>query len=138
MPGDSDIEIRPVIEASDFGEEFTPAMQEQEALTHAWAAQGVVGQLLYGTGLRLMEGLRLRVKDIDFDRRAIVVREGKGGKDRIVMLPASLEAPLRGGFASAGVASFCGGTGLTAVAAPVGRGFALAASLFFSSGVKAW
>jgi integron integrase len=53
------------------------------------------GQLLYGTGMRLTEGLRLRVKDIDFDRRAIVVREGKGGKDRVVMLPAALEAPLR-------------------------------------------
>ena len=58
-------------------------------------------QLLYGTGLRLMEGLRLRVKDIDFERRAIVVREGKGGKDRIVMLPAALEAPLRAQLAQA-------------------------------------
>ena len=53
------------------------------------------GQLLYGTGLRLLEGLRLRVKDIEFDRRAIIVREGKGGKDRVVMLPATLEQPLR-------------------------------------------
>lgn len=53
------------------------------------------GQLLYGTGMRLMEGLRLRVKDIDFERRAIVVREGKGGKDRVVMLPAALESALR-------------------------------------------
>jgi len=52
-------------------------------------------QLLYGTGMRLTEGLRLRVKDIDFDRRAIVVREGKGFKDRVVMLPAALERPLR-------------------------------------------
>ncbi len=59
------------------------------------------GQLLYGTGMRLLEGLRLRVKDIDFARRAIVVREGKGGKDRIVMLPASLEAPLRAQLAAA-------------------------------------
>jgi integron integrase len=58
-------------------------------------------QLLYGTGMRLMEGLRLRVKDIDFERRAIVVREGKGGKDRIVMLPAALEAPLRTQLAQA-------------------------------------
>ena len=53
------------------------------------------GQLLYGTGLRLLEGLRLRVQDIDFARRAIIVREGKGSKDRVVMLPASLEQPLR-------------------------------------------
>lgn len=59
------------------------------------------GQLLYGTGMRLLEGLRLRVKDIDFARRAIVVREGKGGKDRIVMLPASLEQALRTQLAAA-------------------------------------
>jgi integron integrase len=52
-------------------------------------------QLLYGTGMRLMEGIRLRVKDVDFDHRAIIVREGKGGKDRVVMLPETLEAPLR-------------------------------------------
>lgn len=56
---------------------------------------GLVGRLLYGTGMRLLEGLRLRVKDVDFDRRAIVVREGKGFKDRVVMLPAALEEPLR-------------------------------------------
>lgn len=59
------------------------------------------GHLLYGTGVRLLEGLRLRVKDIDFERRAIVVREGKGGKDRVVMLPASLEQPLRDQLAAA-------------------------------------
>ena len=52
-------------------------------------------QLLYGTGMRLMEGMRLRVKDVDFAHRAIIVREGKGAKDRVVMLPAALEAPLR-------------------------------------------
>ena len=51
--------------------------------------------MLYGTGLRLMECLRLRVKDIDFARHEILVRHGKGGKDRRTMLPASLEAPLR-------------------------------------------
>jgi integron integrase len=59
------------------------------------ASYGLVGRLLYGTGMRLLEGLRLRVKDVDFDRRAIVVREGKGFKDRVVMLPAVLEQPLR-------------------------------------------
>lgn len=62
---------------------------------------GLVGRLLYGTGMRLLEGLRLRVKDIDFDRRAIVVREGKGFKDRVVMLPAALEGPLRDQLAKA-------------------------------------
>ena len=62
---------------------------------------GLLAQLLYGTGMRLLEGLRLRVKDIEFDRRAVVVREGKGTKDRVVMLPASLEAPLRAKLAAA-------------------------------------
>jgi integron integrase len=56
---------------------------------------GLIARLLYGTGMRKMEGLRLRVKDVDFDRRLIVVRDGKGGKDRITMLPSALEQPLR-------------------------------------------
>jgi len=54
----------------------------------------LVGRLLYGTGMRLLEGLRLRVKDVDFARRVIIVRDGKGGKDRVVMLPAALDGPL--------------------------------------------
>jgi len=52
-------------------------------------------QLLYGTGMRLNEGLQLRVKDMDFERRTIIVREGKGGKDRAVMLPQSLILGLK-------------------------------------------
>ena len=55
----------------------------------------VLGQLLYGTGMRITEALQLRVKDVDFERGLIVVREGKGGKDRVVMLPASLAPVLR-------------------------------------------
>lgn len=55
----------------------------------------LLARLLYGTGMRRNEGLALRVKDVDFDRHAIVVRDGKGGKDRVVMLPRSLEEPLR-------------------------------------------
>jgi integron integrase len=55
---------------------------------------GLVAQLLYGSGLRLLEGLRLRVKDIQFSQLQITVREGKGGKDRITMLPARLKEPL--------------------------------------------
>jgi integron integrase len=51
--------------------------------------------LLYGSGLRLMECLRLRVKDLDFDRRQIVVRDGKGGKDRVTVLPERYREPLR-------------------------------------------
>ncbi|MGE0827219.1 MAG: tyrosine-type recombinase/integrase [Candidatus Binatia bacterium] len=50
--------------------------------------------LLYGAGLRLTEGLRLRVKDIDFTANHIVIREGKGDKDRITMLPAVVKKPL--------------------------------------------
>ncbi len=60
--------------------------------------EGTVGlmlRLLYGTGMRLMEGVRLRVKDVDFDRREITVRDGKGGKDRVTMLPESLREALR-------------------------------------------
>ena len=53
-----------------------------------------LGQLLYGTGMRITEALQLRVKDVHFDRRVIVVRQGKGGKDRVVMLPATLAPAL--------------------------------------------
>ena len=55
----------------------------------------LLARLLYGTGMRLLEGVRLRVKDVDFPRGVIVVRDGKGGKDRVVMLPQSLVEPLR-------------------------------------------
>lgn len=51
--------------------------------------------LLYGSGLRLMECLRLRVKDLDFEHRSITVRSGKGGKDRVVVLPDPCIAPLK-------------------------------------------
>ena len=54
-----------------------------------------MAKLLYGSGLRLMECLRLRVKDLDFERRAVVVRDGKGQEDRVTMLPDSLVAPLK-------------------------------------------
>ncbi len=54
----------------------------------------LVAQVLYGTGMRLMEGLRLRVKDVEFERREILIRDGKGGKDRVTMLPDRLAEPL--------------------------------------------
>jgi len=56
--------------------------------------QWLIAGLLYGSGLRLMEAVRLRVKDVDFSRRAIVVRHGKGGKDRVVTLSDRLIEPL--------------------------------------------
>lgn len=55
----------------------------------------LLARLLYGTGMRLMEGIRLRVKDVDFERHVIIVREAKGNKDRVVMLPRSLAPALR-------------------------------------------
>jgi len=55
----------------------------------------LMAKLLYGSGLRLMECLRLRVKDIDFERHEIIVRDAKGGHERVTMLPASLVAPLQ-------------------------------------------
>jgi len=63
--------------------------------------EGVLARLLYGTGMRLTEGLSLRVKDVDFDRQVIVVRSGKGDKDRVVMLPRALAKPLQEQFARA-------------------------------------
>jgi integron integrase len=57
----------------------------------AWLVCG----LLYGSGLRLLEALRLRVKDIDLDRREITIRQGKGAKDRRTVLPSALVEPLR-------------------------------------------
>jgi integron integrase len=55
----------------------------------------LIGQLLYGGGLRLLECLRLRVKDVDFARLQIIVRGGKGDKDRVTMLPTSVAEVLR-------------------------------------------
>ena len=65
--------------------------QEVRALlAHMEGRMAVLAKLLYGTGMRLMEGVRLRVKDVDFARNEITVREGKGSKDRRTMLPGSL------------------------------------------------
>jgi integron integrase len=69
--------------------------EAQAVLSQMTGAPRLMAGLLYGSGLRLMECVRLRVKDLDFARRQIVVREGKGGKDRATMLPESLIEPLR-------------------------------------------
>ncbi len=57
--------------------------------------RGLILRLLYGTGMRMLEVLRLRVKDVDFQRREFLVRDGKGGRDRVTMLPDSLALMLR-------------------------------------------
>jgi integron integrase len=63
-------------------------------MAHLDGVHALVAGLLYGGGLRLLEALRLRVKDIDFERRSVVVRQGKGDKDRTTMLPERLREPL--------------------------------------------
>ena len=72
-----------------FTRDETKRMFDQLEGTH-WLIAG----LLYGSGLRLMECLRLRVKDLDFTYRQLIVRDGKGEKDRVTMLPAKLKQPL--------------------------------------------
>ncbi|MBN9406068.1 MAG: integron integrase [Burkholderiales bacterium] len=73
---------------------LTPG-EVRELMLHVEGVAGLIAQLLYGTGMRLMEGVRLRVKDVEFSRREIVVREGKGNKDRVTVLPENLIAPLQ-------------------------------------------
>lgn len=64
-------------------------------LNHLSGTNWLIANLLYGSGLRLIEALRLRVKDLDFGFRQIVVRDGKGGKDRFTVMPAKLIEPLQ-------------------------------------------
>lgn len=73
---------------------FDPARDGTSLCANVWL-YGVIARLLYGTGMRLMECAQLRVKDVEFQRRDILVREGKGGRDRVTMLPLSLVQPLR-------------------------------------------
>jgi len=73
-------------------------LSKQEALRVIGLISGepqLVVKLLYGSGLRLMESLRLRVKDIDFAMNQILVRHGKGGKDRVTVLPGNIREPLQ-------------------------------------------
>lgn len=72
------------------------SVDEIKAVFQHLSGQGLlIGQLLYGAGLRLMELARLRVKDIDFDMNTIYVRSGKGDKDRSTVLPAAVKELLR-------------------------------------------
>lgn len=66
----------------------------QAILSRLSGTHWLIASLLYGTGMRIMECLRLRVKDVDFKRREILIRDGKGFKDRVTMLPVSLSASL--------------------------------------------
>jgi integron integrase len=66
----------------------------QRLLTVHQGQTGLILRLLYGTGMRLMEGLRLRVQDLDLERMVLTVRDGKGGKDRTTMIPTSLVPEL--------------------------------------------
>ncbi len=79
-------ERRPVV--------FTQA-EVKEVLSRLDGVTHLIAALLYGSGLRLMDALRLRVKDIDFDRNELVIREGKGEKDRVTMLPAAIAPQLQ-------------------------------------------
>ncbi len=67
----------------------------KEIFAHLHGTPKLMAGLLYGSGLRLMECVRLRVKDIDFALAQITVRDAKGGKDRVTMLPINLSEPLR-------------------------------------------
>lgn len=64
-------------------------------LSHMTGPHALIARLLYGSGMRLMECMKLRVKDVDFARREITVRDGKGGKDRMTMLSLALVPELR-------------------------------------------
>ena len=80
------------------GRRLPTVLSQEEVVRLLAATSGTTGlmlRLMYGTGLRLMECLRLRLKDVDFDRRQIILREGKGGKDRTVMLPDALRTALQ-------------------------------------------
>jgi integron integrase len=66
-----------------------------QLLAHMTGTTGLVARLLYGTGMRILEAVRMRVKDLDLSRGEIVVRDGKGAKDRITMVPRSIEPVLK-------------------------------------------
>lgn len=89
------IEHVPRAKASAHVPEVMGPDEVRRVLAHLDGTAFLVASLLHGAGLRLQECLSLRVKDIDFDRREIAVRRGKGQKDRRVMLPDSVRERLR-------------------------------------------
>ena len=70
-------------------------------LVELHGVHALIGRLLYGAGMRVMEGVRLRVKDVDFARAEILIRDGKGNMDRVTVLPQTLAPRLRRQLASA-------------------------------------
>jgi len=72
----------------------------QRILSRSNGTAGLMLRILYGSGLRLLECCRLRVKDVDFERKQITVREGKGDRDRHTVLPATIVADLRAHLAA--------------------------------------
>lgn len=86
----------------------------RRVFTHMSGTPRLMAMLLYGSGLRLLECCRLRVKDLDWDQNQLVVRAGKGGKDRYTTFPSSLQEPLRAHLASVDLqhkADLAGGLG---------------------------
>lgn len=73
---------------------FTPN-EAKAVIAEIEGTNHLIVSLLYGSGMRLSEVLRLRVKDVDFERTTVTVRDGKGEKDRVTMLPSSVAAPLQ-------------------------------------------
>jgi integron integrase len=71
------------------------AGEVERVLAQLVGAKRLIGMLLYGSGLRLLEALSLRVKDVDFERSTLIVRGGKGDKDRATVFPPSLHEPMR-------------------------------------------
>jgi integrase len=71
------------------------AAEVRSLLAHLGGTSWLIANLLYGSGLRLMEAHRLRIKDLLIERGELIVRDAKGGKDRVTVLPAAIIAPLR-------------------------------------------
>jgi integrase len=86
------------VSASTQNQALSAVLTEEEVrsvLQRLEGSEALVAGLLYGSGLRLMEALRLRVHDLDFNRQELTVRHGKGGKDRCTMLPKRLSKKLQ-------------------------------------------
>ena len=73
---------------------YLSRQEVQNVFQHLESNSLLISMLLYGTGMRIMEVMRLRTKDIDFEHNSIVIRAGKGDKDRVVMLPSSIKLKL--------------------------------------------